>query len=114
MKINFIPTIIAIALSALVAYGCFSLRQDNFNNLLGIGCFVMMSIATALTLGLGFESSRTTTNIRVLSAIFTLIFLASNLIFCFISFSVPTYIITNGILLLIFILLTYSIAKAKQ
>jgi len=40
--------------------------------------------------------------------------LISNLIFTFINFSVPSYVIINGILLLVFILIAYSINKAKQ
>jgi len=68
----------------------------------------------ALSIGVNFEHSRTTTNIRVVSGIFFAVALISNLIFTFISFSVPSYIIVNGILLLVFILITYSINRAKQ
>ena len=66
------------------------------------------------TIGVNFEQSRTTTNVRVVSGIFFVISLASNLIFSFFTFSTPSYVITNGILLLIFVLIAYSISKAKQ
>jgi len=73
-----------------------------------------LSVTLALSIGVNFERSRTTTNIRVVSGIFFAVALISNLIFNFLSFSEPSYIITNGILLLIYILIAYSINRAKQ
>lgn len=114
MKINFVQTIIAIAVSALIAYGLYSFHDGTNQMLLSIGSFLFLSVTLALSIGVNFEQSRTTTNIRVVSGIFFAIALISNLIFTFISFSVPSYIIINGILLLVFILIAYSINRAKQ
>jgi hypothetical protein len=114
MKINFVQTIIAIAVSALIAYGLYSFHNGENQMLLSIGSFLFMSVTLALSIGVNFEHSRTTTNIRVVSGIFFAVALISNLIFNFLSFSEPSYIITNGILLLIYILIAYSINSAKQ
>lgn len=114
MKINFVQTIIAIAVSALIAYGLYHYHNNENQMLLGIGSFVFLSVTLALSIGVNFEQPRTTTNIRVVSGIFFAVALISNLIFNFLSFSKASYVITNGILILIYSLIAYSINKAKQ
>jgi hypothetical protein len=114
MKINFVQTIIAIAVSLLIAYGLYSFHTSENKILLSAGSFVFLAATLVMTIGTSFEFPRTTTNIRVVSGIFFVVALISNLIFTFITFSVPSYVITNGILLLVFILIAYSINKAKQ
>jgi hypothetical protein len=114
MKINFVQTIIAIAVSLLIAYGLYSFHSSENKILLSAGSFVFLATALVMTIGASFELPRTTTNIKVVSGIFFVIALISNLIFTFINFSVPSYVIINGILLLVFILIAYSINKAKQ
>lgn len=114
MKIDFIKTLIAIAVSLLIAYGLYSFHESENKILLSAGSFVFLAITLILTIGASFELPRTTTNVKVVSGIFFAIALISNLIFTFISFSVPSYVITNGILLLVFVLIAYSILKAKQ
>lgn len=114
MKINFVQTIIAIVLSALIAYGLYNFHNGENKMLLSAGSFIFLSISLILSIGVNFEQSRTTTNIRVVSGIFFAIALASNLIFSFLKFTTPSYVIINGILLLVFILIAYSINRAKQ
>ena len=114
MKINFVQTIIAIAVSLLIAYGLYSFHHSENKVLLSLGSFVFLATTLVITIGVNFEQSRTTTNVRVVSGIFFVISLASNLIFSFFTFSTLSYVITNGILLLIFVLIAYSINKAKQ
>ena len=114
MKINFVETIIAIAVSLLIAYGLYSFHDSENKILLSAGSFVFLATTLILTIGTSFELPRTTTNVRVVSGIFFAVALISNLIFTFIAFSIPSYVITNGILLLVFILIAYSINKAKQ
>ena len=114
MKIDFIKTAIALGISALIAYGLNSFHNNEKKILLSIGSFVFLSVTLILTIGVNFQLPRTTTNIKVVSGIFFAIALISNLIFSFINYSVPSYVITNGILLLVFVLITYSINKAKQ
>ena len=114
MKVNFVQTIIAIAVSLLIAYGLYSFHDSENKILLSAGSFVFLATALVMTIGASFELPRTTTNIRVVSGIFFAIALISNLIFAFINFSVPSYVIINGILLLVFILIVYSINRAKQ
>lgn len=114
MKINLVQTIIAIAVSALIAYGLYNFHDGENQILLSVGSFVFLASTLVLTIGTSFQLPRTTTNVRVVSGIFFAVALISNLIFTFVEFSVPSYVITNGILLLVFILIAYSINKAKQ
>ena len=114
MKINFVQTIIAIAVSLLIAYGLYSFHDSENKILLSAGSFVFLAVTLIISIGVNFELPRTTTNVKVVSGIFFAIALISNLIFTFISFTVPSYVITNGILLLVFILIAYSINRAKQ
>ena len=102
MKINFVQTIIAVALSSLIAYGLYSFHESENKIVLSLGSFVFLATTLLITIGVNFEQSRTTTNVRVVSGIFFVIALSSNLIFSFFKFSTPSYVITNGILLLIF------------
>ncbi|MCB9427057.1 MAG: hypothetical protein H6584_08555 [Flavobacteriales bacterium] len=114
MKANFVEIIIAIAVSLLIAYGLYSFHDSENKILLSVGSFVFLAVTLIFTIGTSFELPRTTTNVRVTSGIFFVIGLISNLIFTFLDFSVPSYILINGILLLVFILIAYLVNKAKQ
>jgi len=114
MKINFVQTIISVAVSLLIAYGLYSFHDSENKILLSVGSFIFFATTLTLTMGTNFTLPRTTANIRVVSGIFFVIALVSNLIFTFINFFVPSYIIVNGILLLVFISVVYSIYRAKQ
>jgi len=114
MKINFVQALIAIAICALTAYGLYSLSSSENKLLLSVGGFLFMVTTLIFAIAASFEFHRTTTNIRAVSVIFFIMALSSNMIFAFISFAIPSYIIINGILLVIFLSILYSINKAKQ
>jgi hypothetical protein len=114
MKINFIPIVIATSLAALISYGFYSLHSGENKALIGLSSFFFVLTILLMTIAVSFDSTRTTTNIRVLSSVFLLISLTSNLIFSLIDFTIPAYIVTNGIIFFVFILLVYSINKADQ
>jgi len=114
MKINFFQTIIAIAVSVLIAYGFYSFHDSVHRMLISAGSFVFLAATLVLAIGTSFKLPRSTTNVRVVSGIFFTVALISNLIFSFINFSVPSYVITNGILLLCFFSIVYTINFTKQ
>lgn len=114
MKIDFIKTIIAIAVSALIAYGFFVFNSSENKDLQTIGSFIFLITTLTFTIGVSFNLPRTTSLIRTVSAIFFIIALLVNIAFSFIDFKEATYIILNGILFLIYGLISYSIGKAKQ
>lgn len=114
MKINIVQTIIAISVSLLITYGLYSFHDSENKLLLTAGSFVFLATALVMTIGASFELPRTTSNIRIVSGIFFAIALFTNLTFTFIKFSGASYVIINGILLLVFMLIAYSISNAKQ
>ena len=114
MKIDFIKTIIAIAVSALIAYGFFVFNTSPNKDLQTIGSFIFLITTLTFTIGVSFYLPRTTSLIRTVSVIFFIIALLVNIAFSFIDFKEATYIILNGILFLIYGLISYSIGKAKQ
>ena len=114
MKISYAQTTIAVAVSLLIAYGLYSFHDSENRIVLSIGSFVSLATALVLTIAAGFELPRTTANIRVVSGSFFAIALVSNLIFTFVDYSVPSYVVVNGLLLLVFISIVYSMYKAKR
>jgi tetrahydromethanopterin S-methyltransferase subunit C len=113
MKVRIVQTLIAISASLLVAYGFYSFSR-NSNLLLAGGSFVFLAVTLISAVGMKSPRERTSTLIRVTAGIFAAIAMTSNLVFSFMSTNVPLYVIVNGILLLAFFLIAYSIYRSKQ
>lgn len=116
MKIKVVPAFIVIAMAALIAYGFYALGCDENNKVLCIGSGVMSLFMLMATFGVDFKNPRASANIKVLSIVFFAASLISNFIFAFIGFTEPyvAYIIVNGIILLVWLLIANAIGKAKQ
>ena len=115
MKVNIVPAIIAAAVSALLAYGLYALcHAAGQETLLALGGFVCLFLPMATAIAVRFPEGRTSTNTAVLGWVFFFVLLISHAVFAFVQFAPPSYIIINGILLLIFLGVTYAVAKAKQ
>jgi len=114
MTINYIKAIIAILISLLISYGFHSFHQTENKFILSIGSFLFLSITLISIIGISLENTRTTTNVRAISALFFAFAFFSNLAFLFFNFSIPTYIIIMGIAILIHALIVYSIIKVKR
>lgn len=106
--------IVAIGVSALIAYGLFNLSKGENKELVGIGTGVI-SLATLITaIGVSYKNGRVATNVRIVGMLFFLLGIGSNITFGLLSLSQPAYIVANGILFLVFLLIANFIAKAKQ
>ena len=115
MKLDFIKTTIAIAVSCLMAYGFYSLNTAHNKELLTAGSLIFLIPTFILAIGVRFNLSRTTSLVKTVSAVFFGLAIMSNLAFSLIGFSDPAlYIIISGVLFLVYILIVYSISKAKQ
>ncbi|MDR1883122.1 MAG: hypothetical protein LBR26_10140 [Prevotella sp.] len=114
MKVNFVQTLIAIATSLLVAYAFYAFHKGENALLLSCGSFIFLSTTLIIAIGINFNLPRTNVNIKAVAGIFCVIGLIDHIVFSFFDFSIPGYIISNGILLLLFILIIYSISKASQ
>ena len=115
MKPNIVLIIVSLVISVLIAYTLYILSSvDDTKNLLAIGSGLCLLLTLSAIMGISFENTRAGVNVKVLSVVFFIIFLISNLIFTFITFSTSAYVITNGLLLVLWFLFAYSIAKSKQ
>lgn len=114
MKLNVIPCVIAVLASALVAFGLYNwCRFVDMNLLIAIFGGISMVLTFGTMIGVSFAHGRTSVNIKMLSGITSGLILISNVIFCCLnSFSYAVYIITNGLLLLIWLLAVYGIVNA--
>lgn len=114
MKISVIQTIIAIAISALIGFALCHFHPYANKFALLIGCFVGLSVTLITAMGISFQESRTSANVKVLAWVFSFATLIINVIFTFFNFSAPVYFIVIAICALIFISIAVAIAKAKQ
>lgn len=108
MKINVIPTCIAVAIAILCSYGLFQMTNNENPIVLIIGNFISIALILSTIIGVAFNQSRLSVNIKVTSAVFLVLSVISNCVFCFATNSISAYIVTNGVLLLIWILLVYK------
>ena len=114
MKVNYIPALIAVAISLLITYGMYSFHSGENKILISCGSGLVSAITLLMTIGVSFELPRTEINVRTVSGVFFVIGLIENIIFLFLNFSTPMYVITTGILMSVYILIAYQITMAKQ
>lgn len=114
MKVKLIPAIIVVALSALIAYGLYCFCVSDNNLLVSLGFLVMALCILLAAFGVGIEPHRTSVNIKVTSIVFFVLALISNAVFAFVQFSTPLYVVVNGILLLLWLMVVYGIRRARQ
>lgn len=115
MKANIVLIIVSLVVGTLVAYAFYSLASaEDTKMLLTIGSGLCFCLTLSASIGIAFENKRAGVNIKVLSVVFFILLLISNLIFTFITFSTSAYIITNGLILVLWFLSAYLIAKSKQ
>lgn len=114
MKINITNFVIAIAISALLTYGLWSIEGNSLRNTISVGSFMLLSSTLALMLGVSFHLPRAATNIKVVSGVFFGIGLLINATFALMTLSQASYIIASGIAFLSFVLVARSIYAAEQ
>ena len=117
MKINPIFLLISFAIAALVGYGFYAWNSGlTFGLLITICSGIMIFITLSGIIAIQTAGGRGSVgNIRALSIVFLIIALISNVIFSLMKLNTPTtYIVTNGIIFLIYILIAYAISRALK
>lgn len=115
MKVNLILTVIMVLLSALIAYAFYHFHKGETKLILAIVSFIYIITTLVVTGGISLYNERASINIKIISFIFFIIGLILNFIFMLIiNFSIPLYIILNGLFFLFYISISYGIGKAKQ
>jgi len=113
MKVSTIPSLIAIAIAALIAYGFYSFNDNSNKILLSLGSFLLLGITLVSIIGVRYNSYPSAVNSRSLSVVFFLLALVSHLVFSFVEFTISAYIVTHGILFLLYILLIYYVTRRR-
>ena len=112
MKLDVLKGVIALGISALLAYACYTICDyGSLKMTIATGAFVALAIPSLLAMGLSPKQERRAVVLKTLSWSF---FIITNGIFAFCKFSTPTFVIVNGLLILLFILIYSSIYKAKM
>lgn len=112
MKIDFFKGFIALALSALIAYACYSICDyESLRWIVTCGAFVAIGTPLFLALGATADNPRGSVLMRITSWLVALLMIGINLIFAFCEFSTPWYIILNGIVLLLYALVFRGLLK---
>ena len=114
MKLDFVKSFIALAVSGLIAFGFYTFHSQENKDTISSGSFIFFATTLIFSLGISFKLPRTSSLIKTISILFFVIALISNIIFNYIGFKNETYIITNGILFLSYILIIYSVTKLRQ
>ena len=116
MRINVIFAIIALALSALAGYGFFQWNSaEPYQLLIAIGGGLTIFLPLGGLLALASDGHGTVGNIRAVSVVFLLLEIIVNIIFSVVKMTAPTaYIIVNGILVLVYILIGYAVSRALK
>jgi hypothetical protein len=105
MKINYVQTLLTMALSINLAYGFFTFYDSEYAIHLSSGGVLFIIFTFLFSIIANFEFPETTIEIRTVSLIFFLIVVCSNLVITFVNLSVPLYIVSNGVLLLGYVIL---------
>jgi hypothetical protein len=116
MKVNVVMLVIALAMAALVGYGFFSANSgEPYRMVLAIGAGIVLFVTIGGAIAIRSATGRGSVgNIRVLSALFLVLFVVEQLIFSFVSLRLPPYIIVTGIMLLVYVLIVYAVGKALE
>jgi hypothetical protein len=116
MKINIIFVIIILAIAGLTSYGFFAWNEaEPYQLLIAIGAGVTLFLPLGGLLALSSDRQGSVGNIRACSVIFLILEIISNIIFSLIPLIKPAaYVIVNGILFLVYILIVYVIIRALK
>ena len=113
MKFNPVISALAICICALIAYGFYSFSSTTHKELLAAGSFIFLSATLLFAIGMRYGGYGSSANGRTVSLLFFGLAFVLNLVFSFIDFTVPAYIVVHGILLLVYILGIYLVTRRR-
>lgn len=117
MKLNIFNALIAIALSALIAFAISSFHFENndYRTVVSWGCALAMICTLVPGIALQMpKTSRTTSSMRITAVIMTILLLLVHIVFAVFNFSITSYVISVGIILLIYVFLLKRIIDASK
>lgn len=114
-RVNLFLTILAILLSLLLGYWTYYVAKECDYD---IECLIISTLcymATLIpTMGFQYGSTRLGVNIRILCVVLFVLFLAINFSYAIAGISMPSYIIVNGVVLIIYLAVFYKMQNIKS
>jgi uncharacterized membrane protein (DUF441 family) len=115
MKMNSLYLIITILISGLLAWGGYALSNDIDRKFYVIvALFVSLCVSSICGLAIQYKEKRSGVMIRTVCWIIFLMALIMDYVFSFFHFNIPLFIICNGLIILITILIVSSIHKTEM
>ena len=115
MKFNPIMTILSLALGALVAYALFSYcRTEELRWVIAVTGGISTFLTWAGTMAVALEDKARNVNFKVFNGICAVAVIAMQFVFALkTGLSQPTYLLTSGVVLLIWLMIAYVLGKNK-
>lgn len=115
MRVNNLYLIIAVLLSALLAWGGYAISNYTDRNIyVLVTLFVSLGVTSVCGLALDYEEHRSGVMIKTASWSFFMVLLIMDYVFAFFHFNIPLFIICNGVILLVSIVVVSSVYKTKM
>jgi len=115
MKFDVFRFVIFFCLSALLSWVGYELGIENLQKLLllvGLGAF-MLVLSALISIKLP-DYPKSQVNLRIMCYLIFCVLILMNFVFSFFRFSISAFIIPNGVLLLLTLLLSKTIIDSKQ
>jgi hypothetical protein len=113
MKLHPVNLMIAVAVSALVAYGFWSI-DGPLKAFVAVGSFVFLVGTLAPAIGIDYALARRAVNLKIVCGAFFFLGVAINVLFSFLSLSQVAYILVSAIAFLVYMALANAIYSARQ
>lgn len=113
MKINPVNVLLAILVSAILAFGLWSLDGE-LKHYVAVGAFFFFAGTLLPMIGGSFESARKGINLRTVSSVFFVLGLLINGFFAMLGLSATAYIIVCALAFLAYVFLANAIYSARQ
>jgi hypothetical protein len=115
MKIDWIKSLLAVSIAALIAYGLYAFAiSENNKILLGIASFVLISITSVFTFGVKLKEPRVSMMFKTLSLLWWLLAIVINVTFAFFNFPIPLFVIVDGLAIVLYVVIGISICRTQS
>ncbi len=115
MKFDFFNSLIALSISALLTWGAYSMTDtENLKSLVAVVTFITLGVSSICSIAIKLGEERSSIVNRATSAVFFFLLLIINMAFTFFDFSKPLYIIINGIVMLIMLIILRAVTNSKM
>lgn len=113
MKIHPVNLPAALAISALIAYGLWSL-DGALKNFVAVGATAFLAGTLIPCIGIQYEPGRHAVNFRVVSGLFFVIGLLINSVFAFLGAGQAAYVVISAVVFLVYVTAANAIYGARQ